>query len=330
MSTLLEVRGWTVDSVRGGARAPVVRGLNFDLRRGDVTCVVGESGSGKTVLWRSLLGVSRRGLTLRGGSALLKDETGTFDLAQGRGPRPGWAGYVFQHPRESLDPFRTVGAQVAESIRLTGKTPTEDDTLSRLAEVQLRDPASVAALHPHELSGGMAQRVAIAVALAAEPLLLVADEPTTGLDWSVRREIVDLLGGLAQRHGTSLVLISHDFAVVRRLASRVMVLYRGERMEDGPRDAFFGPGPGLHPYTQELQGRARALSEGQPPPRSEAGEPTDVGCLYAHRCARLRADSFEELGERCQSVTPEDRRPALDHGVRCVTIESVVSPQGAP
>ena len=328
--TLLEVRSWTVDSVRARERVPVVRSIDFDLRRGEVCCVVGESGSGKTVLWRSLLGISRAGLAVSRGTAVLHTEAGPCELRGGRGPRAGWAGYVFQHPRESLDPFRTVGSQVAESIALAGRSPTPADVEARLAEVQLKDPASVAALHPHELSGGMAQRVAIAVALAAEPALLVADEPTTGLDWSVRREVVDLLGRLAADHGTTLVLISHDFAVVRRLASRVIVLYRGERMEDGPRGAFFEPGPGLHPYTRELQERARALSEGRPPPVVPEGEASDVGCRYAHRCARLHGDVPEGLLGRCRTEAPDDRRPAVAHGVQCLAIESSVVPRGVP
>ncbi len=327
---LLEVRDWTVESVRPDGRVPVVRGLDFDLRRGEVTCVVGESGSGKTVLWRSLLGISRAGLAQTAGTATLHTADGAMYVEGGRGPRPGWAGYVFQHPRASLDPLRTVGSQVAESVALTGGTPTPDDVHGRLAEVQLRDPASVAQLHPHELSGGMAQRVAIAVALAAEPELLVADEPTTGLDWSVRRDVVDLLGTLAAEHGTTLVLISHDFAVVRRLAQRVIVLYRGERMEDGPRKAFFEPGPGLHPYTRELQIRARALAHGEPPPVLHEGEATDVGCRYAHRCALLHEDAPEGLARRCRTEDPEDRRPAVNHGVLCLAVESSVAPRGVP
>jgi ABC-type dipeptide/oligopeptide/nickel transport system ATPase component len=331
---LLEVRDWTVDVPAGAGREAVVRGIDFDLRRGEVCCVVGESGSGKTVLWRSLLGISRAQVRVSAGTAKLKVSGREYEIGEGRGARqrPGWAGYVFQHPIESLDPFRTVGSQVRESIRLARSSVSQDDVHARLAEVRLKDPASVARLHPHELSGGMAQRVAIAVALAAEPELLVADEPTTGLDWSVRREVMDLLRRLAADHGTTLVVISHDFAVVRRLAHRVIVLYRGERMEDGPRDAFFEPGPGLHPYTRELQSRARALATGDPPPPVPAEEPPgDVGCRYAHRCALIHSASAPEaLAKTCRSGAPADRRPAVDHGVRCVAVESVVVPRGAP
>jgi ABC-type dipeptide/oligopeptide/nickel transport system ATPase component len=333
-STLLEVRDWTVDVPAGDRREAVVRGIDFDLRRGEICCFVGESGSGKTVLWRSLLGISRAGVRVSRGSATLLSDAGDHDLRGGMGaaPRTGWAGYVFQHPLQSLDPFRTVGSQVAESIALARTSVAPDDVHARLAEVRLKDPVSVARLHPHELSGGMAQRVAIAIALAAEPELLVADEPTTGLDWSVRREVVDLLRRLTADHGTTLVVISHDFAVVRRLAHRVIVLYRGERMEDGPRRAFFEPGPGLHPYTIELQSRARALADGRSPPLLMAEEPpADEGCRYSHRCAVLRSDAApDSLAATCRARTPEDRRPAVDHGVRCVAVESAVMPRRAP
>jgi ABC-type dipeptide/oligopeptide/nickel transport system ATPase component len=162
----------------------------------------------------------------------------------------------------------------------------------------------------------MAQRVAIAVALAAEPDLLVADEPTTGLDWSIRREVVDLLGDLARNAGVSLVLISHDFAVVRRLADRVLVFYRGELVEDGPRGAFFDPGPGRHPYAVELQQRARALAEGRPPPPTREEAPADAGCGYAHRCARL-SEAEPDLGARCRTESPGPMSIAPAHRVRC-------------
>ena len=152
--------------------------------------------------------------------------------------------------------------------------------------------------------------------MAAEPDLLVADEPTTGLDWSIRREVVDLLGDLARNAGVSLVLISHDFAVVRRLADRVLVFYRGELVEDGPRGAFFAPGPGRHPYAVELQQRARALAEGRPPPPTREEAPSEVGCGYAHRCARLGAGD-PALDARCRMESPGPISIGPAHHVRC-------------
>jgi ABC-type glutathione transport system ATPase component len=267
---LLSVDGVTVEVVPRGSREPraVVRGASFQLERGECLCVVGESGSGKTVLLRSVLGISgaRPGVVAGRASISPATQVGSagsmLDLEFAR-PLRGRAGYVFQHPAESLDPLRSVGLQVEDSVRAAH--PAMDGAsvraavLAHLSSVQLPDPEGVSTLHPHELSGGMAQRVAIAVALSREPEILVADEPTTGLDWSVRREILDLLLSLCRGRGLALLLVSHDFQVVRYVASRVLVMYQGEIVEEGPRSRFFEPGPGGHEYTQRLQASAAAL-----------------------------------------------------------------------
>ncbi len=315
-----------------GASAPVavVRGASFEVERGSQTCIVGESGSGKTILMRSILGISSARPGVTGGQAWFtpqgaEQSRAVLEPAGRRRRRPlrrlrrGWAGYVFQHPHEALDPFRSVGAQVLDSVRVArpGAPREEQRRQARdwLDAVRLSDPEGVARLHPHELSGGMAQRVAIAVALGTEPEFLVADEPTTGLDWSVRREIVELLGSLCRERGMTLVLISHDFAVVERMAERVLVMYRGELLEDGPREAFF-PGPGRHPYTEELQARVHELETGEgtdrdPPPPTP---PSEDGCRYAHRCPHVTDD--------CRAATPPDRRITPDHRARCLALET--------
>ena len=164
----------------------------------------------------------------------------------------------------------------------------------------------------------MRQRVMISIALACGPTLLFADEPTTGLDWSVRRDVLDLLGRLARDQGLTLLLITHDFAVVRHLADRVLVLYRGRLVEDGPRSAFFEPGPGEHPYSRELQARVTALEEGLPPPPSIRAPSGLVGtsCPYVHRCARM-AVAGEPHQERCYRELPELAPYAPKHRVAC-------------
>lgn len=314
-----------------GSEVNVVRDVSFELGRGQIVALVGESGSGKTVLMRSLLGITDATPGVVAGKATAFTEQGEASLAPRRffrrralpSVRRGWAGYVFQHPREALDPFQTVGRQVADSVAIARPRASKAERAERaeqwLAQVALPRPGKVAGLHPHELSGGMAQRVAIAVALATEPRLLVADEPTTGLDWSVRRDVLDLLGKLQDEEGMTLLLITHDFSVVRHLADRVLVLYRGRLMEDGPRGAFFEPGPGEHPYSRELQARVLALEEGRPPPpsiRAPSG-PLGASCPYVGRCARMAvADQPDQ--ERCYTELPELTPFGDDHRVACL------------
>ena len=313
----------------------VVRGASFELARGETTCLVGESGSGKTLLMRAILGITRARPGVTGGRAWLwpqgaPEPRSVLEPAGRRFRRPlrtfrkGWAGYVFQHPFEALDPFRTVEAQVRDSVAVVhpraSASELRDRTWAWLEAVRLPEPASVGRLHPHELSGGMAQRVAIAVALGTEPELLVADEPTTGLDWSVRREIVELLGNLCRERGMTLLLISHDIAVVRHMADRVLLMYRGELLEDGPRRAFFEPGPGLHPYAVELQARAEELESGRPDGviSIPEGDPGEEGCRFAHRCPLLDAEPPPDFAPACRADVPADVLVTPGHRVRCL------------
>ncbi len=328
MNALLDVRDLCVEVSPRGQKSPrtVVRDARFSVAPGSTTCIVGESGSGKTVLMRSVLGIStaRQGVT-GGGATYHSARLGrSFQLDDRRPALPrGLAGYVFQHPQESLDPFRTIGRQVAASVGVgepgLDRAGRRARAIELLAEVALPDPASVAELHPHELSGGMAQRAAIAVALGTRPELLVADEPTTGLDWSVRREIVELLKRLTAEHETTLILISHDFQVVEQVADQVLVLVDGELVESGPRAAFFSPGPALHPYSQQLQARARALQQGDPVIEQRLGrdEQLGAGCVHAAGCARLDGAPEAPWSARCRSERPPLEDVGEAHAVRC-------------
>jgi ABC-type dipeptide/oligopeptide/nickel transport system ATPase component len=307
-----------------GSTSPrvVLRSVDLSLPAGQVTCIVGESGSGKTLLMRSLLGISpaRPGVTR--GQATCAVGDARHDLLGRRLLPPGTASYVFQHAHQSLDPFRTVGSQVVDSVKVAH--PEHDRAalwglaVHWLARVQLPDAEDTARLHPHELSGGMAQRVAIAVALATEPELLVADEPTTGLDWSVRREVVELLLALREERGMTMVLISHDFQVVEFAADRVIVMLGGEIVEEGPRSLFFGGGGGQHPYSAALQGRAIALSEGRLMVGEGSLEPQPgAGCPHANSCVRRRAATQTTWAVRCQTEIPALKPLAEGHSVRC-------------
>ena len=328
MSALLEVRDLSVVVSPRGERQgrTVVRDAAFSVEAGSTTCIVGESGSGKTVLMRSLLGISTARPGVTAGSARYHSVRlgQSFELGDRKPGLPrGLAGYVFQHPQESLDPFRTVGRQVAASVGVAEPSLSRAQRHTRavelLAEVALPEPEALAQLHPHELSGGMAQRAAIAVALGTRPELLVADEPTTGLDWSVRREIVELLKRLTLEHDTTLVLISHDFGVVEQVADRVLVLVDGELVESGPRAAFFAPGPARHPYSQQLQARARALRTGEAVLEQRLGQNAagGEGCVHAATCALLGRSAELDWSSRCRSERPPLQAIGPDHAVRC-------------
>ena len=212
---------------------------------------------------------------------------------------------------------------MADSVKVGRPSASRADrwqlAVDWLARVRLPDAAGTARLHPHELSGGMAQRVALARALATEPELLVADEPTTGLDWSVRREVVELLLQLRAARGMTMVLISHDFQVVEAAADRVVVMLGGEIVEEGPRSVFFGDAAGAqHPYSVALQGRAQALADGRLGAGEGSLEPQPgAGCPHAASCARRRAEAEPTWRARCAVETPSLRSVSEDHRVRC-------------
>jgi peptide/nickel transport system permease protein len=323
----LSVSGLEV-TVRG---RPLLRGIDFTVEDGGLVGLVGESGSGKTVLLRTLLGISPlpapdvRGVVRYGPRRGSIVEVAAASLGR-RGLPPslgrGWASYVFQHPMEALDPFRTVGELLTAAVR-AGEGSRGPEARRRglhwLEAVRLPNPEALLRVHPHELSGGMAQRVTIAAALATRPRLLIADEPTTGLDWGVRRDIVDLLGELCQAEGMAMVLVAHDLSVIRHLCDRVLVLYQGVLVEDAPRDEIFHPGPGLHPYTRALQEAVARLHEGHARPSGAVPPPSTshsaAGCPFAPSCALRAADP--QLSRPCVDVLPPMRSRPGPHLVRC-------------
>ncbi len=250
-SPLLSVRELTVRRRDG---VPVVRSVSFALAAGETLGIVGESGSGKSVTALALMGLLPAAFAPPEGTATLAGVTGNLlDPAVAAFVRGRRLAMVFQEPMSALNPVLTIGAQIEEVLQKHAPDGSEamrrERVAALLAEVQL-DPARVRSAFPHQLSGGQRQRAMIAMALAAEPQLLIADEPTTALDVTVQAEVLALLARLRERHGLAMLFISHDLAVVQTVADRVMVMERGEAVETGPSaDVLRTP---RHPYTQAL------------------------------------------------------------------------------
>ncbi|TYZ39872.1 glutathione ABC transporter ATP-binding protein GsiA, partial [Ralstonia solanacearum] len=237
-----------------------VRSLSFHVDRGETLAVVGESGSGKSVTSLALMRlVEHGGGRIVGGHMHLRRRGGeVLDLVNAsqaamRGVRGADIAMIFQEPMTSLNPVFPVGEQIAESIRLhQGKSRAEAraEALRMLEQVRIPEARRVLARYPHQLSGGMRQRVMIAMALSCRPSLLIADEPTTALDVTIQAEILQLIRALQQEMRMAVVFITHDMGVVAEVADRVLVMYKGERVEAGPSAAVFAQP--AHPYTRAL------------------------------------------------------------------------------
>ncbi|MFC8520750.1 dipeptide/oligopeptide/nickel ABC transporter permease/ATP-binding protein [Streptomyces sp. NPDC057257] len=290
---LLSVRGLTVSLRIEGTPTEVIRDVSFDLHSGDVLGIVGETGCGKTITATSLLGMLPAGGEITAGGIHFEGaDLARADAAAMRRVRGRRIGWISQDPISSLDPSFTAGAQVAEAVRLhTGCSRKEAKrrALELFAKVRLPDPARVAGSYPHQLSGGMAQRVGIAAALAGDPALVIADEPTTALDVTVQAEILDLLREL-QASGTSIVLITHDWGVLADLCDRAVVMYAGEVVEEAEvTDLVTTP---AHPYTAGLlSSDPHHALPGEPLPAVEGAVPPPtqwpVGCHFQNRCPRV-------------------------------------------
>ena len=251
---ILQVRDLCIDFVLEDRTIEAVQGATFDLAAGETLAIVGESGSGKSVTALALTrllpvppAVIKRGEVMFNGQNVL-----TMDAPDLRRLRGGKIAYIFQEPSTSLNPVFTVRSQIAEAIRLHRPDVTEVDAevVRWLDAVGIVDAAKRMNDYPHQLSGGMQQRVMIAMALACQPDVLVADEPTTALDVTIQAQIMELLASLKERFGMAVILITHNFGIVSGFASRVLVMYRGKIVEQGPtEDVLRHP---QHPYTRAL------------------------------------------------------------------------------
>jgi len=296
----------TFHTPRGDVRA--VDGASLRLWPGETLGVVGESGSGKSVLGRSSMGlITTAGDVTVSGSAMLAGNDVHAVSAKER--RRLWGpeiAMVFQDPMTSLNPVKRIGRHLSETLRLhlgLGRREARERAAELLAEVGIPEPARRCGQYPHELSGGMRQRVVIAIALACAPKVLIADEPTTALDVTVQKQILDLLQSLGRRHDMATLLISHDLGAISGRADRVTVMYAGQVVESADTAAVFTRP--AHPYAHGLIGAIPRLSAtphtaldsigGQPP---DLASPP-VGCRFAPRCGRA--------AEICATDPPELR-----------------------
>ena len=251
--TLLAVHNLSVSFAQDGRQIQAVNGVSFTVAKGETVALVGESGSGKSVTALSTVGLLAENATVAGSVTWQGREMVGASERDLRRVRGNDISFIFQEPMTSLNPLHSIERQLAESLALhqglTGQ-PARARILDLLIKVGIRDPESRLSAYPHQLSGGQRQRVMIAMALANGPELLIADEPTTALDVTIQAQILDLLADLKRDEGLSLLFITHDLTIVRRIADRVCVMQGGEIVEQGPtRDIFANP---AHPYTRKL------------------------------------------------------------------------------
>ncbi len=254
MPPLLEVNSLHIAFATHAGEAPAVRGISFSIAPGETLALVGESGSGKSVTALSILRLLPQNARITGdirfdGHDVLAMPDKEIRRLRGRG-----IAMVFQEPMTALNPVLTIGEQVAEAVRVhhpeLSRREVRDRTIEALDAVALPRAAQRYADYPHQFSGGQRQRIVIAMAIVNRPQLLIADEPTTALDVTVQAQVLDLLADLRQRFGLAMLFISHDLAVVARVADRIAILRHGTLLESGPRDQIF-----LHPqqpYTKNL------------------------------------------------------------------------------
>jgi peptide/nickel transport system ATP-binding protein len=253
---VLQVENLSIALPAGGDRSTAVAGVSFTVGRGEIVCLVGESGSGKSVIAQGVMGLLPRALPVTAGRILLQGEDITHaDIHRLRELRATRMSMIFQEPMTALNPVMTCGDQIDEVLR--EHTQLAPDArrakiLEILTEVRLPDPPRIAASYPHQLSGGQRQRIVIAMALVLDPVLLIADEPTTALDVTTQAQILKLIQDLQARHGTGVLFITHDFGVVAEIAHQVAVLRLGTLVEMGPRDAVLQHPQ--HDYTRMLIG----------------------------------------------------------------------------
>lgn len=315
MNKILEVKDLRVVFKNDGKENTAVDGVSFDVERGEVLCIVGESGCGKSVTSLSIMqlvatppGRYAGGQILFEGQNILGKNNKQMGKIRGKN-----ISMIFQEPMTALNPIHKIGAQISEALRIHDNYEKKDawkKAIEMLAMVGVPDPARCAASYPHQLSGGMRQRVMIAMALSCNPQLLIADEPTTALDVTIQAQILDIIRKAKEERGMTVIFITHDLGVVAEIAQRVIVMYAGKIVEEAPcKDLFANP---LHPYTRGLLRCIPRIDQKQGDLDIITGQvpaPSNVpsGCRFHPRCPNCMGICKEK---EPPLVTVEGRRVA--------------------
>jgi oligopeptide/dipeptide ABC transporter ATP-binding protein len=318
--SLLEVEGLRVGFATEDGRVQAVDGVDFKLAAGEVLAIVGESGSGKSVTAQTLIGLTRGpNSRIEGSVRLSGEELTTLSESKLQEIRGRQIAMIFQDPMTSLNPVHRVGSQIIEAIRAHDRSIDKKAGRSRAVElldsVGIPDPERRVDDYPHEFSGGMRQRAMIAMGLALEPSILIADEPTTALDVTIQAQILHLIQDLNRGRGLATILITHDLGVVAEVADRVLVMYGGKVVEQGTLDdIFYDP---QHPYTWGLLGSLTRLDQPRPHRLPQiSGSPPSLlnlpkGCAFRPRCPHEFGKCAEVPG--LEARLPDDP----DHRDRC-------------
>lgn len=321
--SLLEVRNLSVGIRRNNKYLPALGGIDFDIEAAEIVGLAGESGCGKTLSALSILRLLPQAAEIAGGSIIFNadlTEKGrdllSLDEAALCRIRGKDISMIFQEPRQSLNPLLRIGAQISETLKLHGLGDGKQAraaALDMIEKLGLAEPEKIFNAYPHQISGGMCQRVMIAIAAICRPRLLIADEPSTALDQATQNQILTLLGQINRNFGASILFISHDLSLVRRFCSRFLVMYAGRIVEEGPAETLFSAP--AHPYTRgligaipnrERRGRPLANINGRVP----SIEDRLPGCPFAPRCP--------QAGEKCLAAFPPETDLGGGHLARCI------------
>lgn len=324
---LLDVHNLNIDFAATGRVLPMVSNVSFGIGRGEILALVGESGCGKSISCLALTGLlPSPPARVRADRIHFETPSGTVDLAtlpprRMRRIRGGKIAYIFQEPSVSLNPVFRVGDQIAEVIELHRPevSDLEGEVISLLKSVGIPAPESRINAYPHELSGGMQQRIMIAMALAGNPELLIADEPTTALDVTIQAQILELVDRIRRERSMAVILVTHNLGIVAQLADHVAVMYAGTIVEAAPTAELLAHP--MHPYTRallravpHLGGRSGKLET--IPGHVPSPEQFPAGCRFSDRCARCRELSPAEAA-RCAELRPPERECGPGHRCCC-------------
>jgi peptide/nickel transport system ATP-binding protein len=328
---LLEIEGLKTHFFTRDGIVRAVDGVSFSIAPGETLAIVGESGCGKSVTSLSVLRLiaSPPGRIVDGRIKFQGQDLLQISERRMRAIRGNEISMIFQEPMTSLNPVLTIGRQIIETLTLhrgLGQQAAQVGAIEMLRLVGIPEPAQRIKQYPHELSGGMRQRVMIAIALACSPKLLIADEPTTALDVTVQAQILDLMRQLKAKTGTAIILITHSLGLVAEMAQRVVVMYGGRKVEDAPVEALFARP--RHPYTRALLGsvprlRSSLVGDGNARLAEIPGvvpslKEAVLGCIFAPRCAHAT--------ERCRQTFPPLEEKSAGHSVACWEADRLARP----